>query len=540
MTLSTENLERLKFAKLGEKDQHALKIFYPVLEKKFSKITDAFYEHLFSYPQLKNFFRSDAILNHVKEAQKNHWLHLFEGSFDEEFFKKSQEIGRIHEKIGLEPRWYIGGYAFALCQIIPDVVAEYRWHPQKMIDQLQSLIKAVCIDMDVALSVYVEKGEDSALKTAMSQMSDSLDQALQSAVGKIVTLSDDMSHQSKIMESSVKTVVQQMDFARSSSYQTKENVDNVSSSSQQLLSAVQEISSQMNRSTTMMSDALHQSRAAGEVMHHLAQGATKIGEVVKLINDISNQTNLLALNATIEAARAGEAGKGFAVVAAEVKSLATQTSKATGDIANQVRFIQEATQNSVAAIDIILKTIEDMNQVSNIIASAVEEQNASTQEISRNISHAASDCTEVLQNVNRVHDEMTQTSQVSNLVQTKCQDVNTQIVDLKNTLVEILRQSVAGDRRKGSRQIVNLPITFEKHGQMNQGYIQEISSSGALIHVANVSLNPGETFTVSFSNGKNVGVTLVRAIKENYYAIEFDTKQKIEYLTEEEINYKSV
>ena len=121
----------------------------------------------------------------------------------------------------------------------------------------------------------------------------------------------------------------------------------------------------------------------------LSKAASRIGDVVELINTIAGQTNLLALNATIEAARAGEAGRGFAVVASEVKALAEQTAKATGEISQQISGIQSATEDSVGAIKEIGDTIGRMSEISSTIAAAVEEQGAATQEISRNIQHAA-------------------------------------------------------------------------------------------------------------------------------------------------------
>ena len=121
----------------------------------------------------------------------------------------------------------------------------------------------------------------------------------------------------------------------------------------------------------------------------LAQAAQKIGEVVRLINDIASQTNLLALNATIEAARAGEAGKGFAVVAIRGQGLATQTARATDEIAEQVTAMQRATQDCVGAIERIDGTIGRMNEISTSIAAAMEEQGAATQEIARNVEQAA-------------------------------------------------------------------------------------------------------------------------------------------------------
>jgi methyl-accepting chemotaxis protein len=148
----------------------------------------------------------------------------------------------------------------------------------------------------------------------------------------------------------------------------------------------------------------------------LAEAAQKIGDVVKLINDIAGQTNLLALNATIEAARAGEAGKGFAVVASEVKSLATQTAKATEDIANQVKAIQSATGDSVAAIEGITTTITRINEIATTVASAVEEQGAATKEIARNVQQASAGTTEVSRNISGVTQAAGETGAASSQV----------------------------------------------------------------------------------------------------------------------------
>jgi methyl-accepting chemotaxis protein len=145
--------------------------------------------------------------------------------------------------------------------------------------------------------------------------------------------------------------------------------------------------------------------AAGETDQRikvLAEAAQKIGDVVKLISDIAGQTNLLALNATIEAARAGEAGKGFAVVASEVKALATQTARATEEIAQQIGSIQAATGESVTAIARINEIIQRVNQIGSSIAAAIEEQGAATQEIARNVQQVAAGVAGVSSNITEV------------------------------------------------------------------------------------------------------------------------------------------
>src|SRR5439155_11456173 len=147
---------------------------------------------------------------------------------------------------------------------------------------------------------------------------------------------------------------------------------------------------QVTASAQIAGKAVSEAERTHQTVRSLADTAQKIGDVVKLINDIAGQTNLLALNATIEAARAGEAGKGFAVVASEVKSLATQTAKATEEIGSQIASIRAATGGAVQAIGGIAETIRRMNEIAGAVAVAVEQQTAATSEIARDIQRAAS------------------------------------------------------------------------------------------------------------------------------------------------------
>jgi len=183
------------------------------------------------------------------------------------------------------------------------------------------------------------------------------------------------------------------------SEQATQNVQTVSAATEELSASTQEISRQVNRAASIIENGVKQATQSNDKVRGLAAAAEKIGDVVKIINDIAGQTNLLALNATIEAARAGDAGKGFAVVASEVKLLADQTARATEEIAGQVRAIQEATQSSAASIQSVTETIERVNETTATIAAAVVEQGAATQEIARNVLEAAKGTRDVTHNI---------------------------------------------------------------------------------------------------------------------------------------------
>jgi len=180
------------------------------------------------------------------------------------------------------------------------------------------------------------------------------------------------------------------------------NIQTVASAAEQLGASTQEISRRVQDTTRITQEAVEGVQTADVTIEGLSAAAQKIGEIVSLINDIASQTNLLALNATIEAARAGEAGKGFAVVANEVKHLATQTARATNEIAEQISGIQATTQHAVSAIKVVGGAITRVNEVVSSIAAAVEEQNAATQEIVRNVSEAAAGNSEVTRSITEV------------------------------------------------------------------------------------------------------------------------------------------
>nr|WP_298690306.1 methyl-accepting chemotaxis protein [uncultured Dongia sp.] len=254
-------------------------------------------------------------------------------------------------------------------------------------------------------------------------------------VRSLTTASTELAVDAQTMSSAAEETSQQSTVVAAASEEASVNVQTVASAAEELSSSISEISRQVTQSMTITNQGVGEAERTNKQIQMLSVAAQRIGDVVKLINDIANQTNLLALNATIEAARAGEMGKGFAVVASEVKNLATQTAKATEEISSSITEMQRATNESVEAVQHIGQTISQMNEISTGIASAMEEQGAATQEIARNVQQASAGTAEVSSNIVGITEAARDTGKSA----VRVKDVSGQI----STQVEVLQTEVA-------------------------------------------------------------------------------------------------
>jgi methyl-accepting chemotaxis protein len=312
-------------------------------------------------------------------------------------------------------------------------------------DEVGQMASAVQIFKDNMVEgdrLKAEQEEAQRKAQARAARMEEITRAFESSVGGVVqavaSQATQMEGSAQSMSATAEETTKQAAAVAAASEQSSANVQTVASATEELSSSISEIGRQVSHSSQIAAGAVTEAGKANDMVQGLVSAASKIGEIVALINEIADQTNLLALNATIEAARAGDAGKGFAVVAAEVKNLATQTSKATEDIRAQINSVQGATQDAVRAIGTIGKTIGEIDQIAAAIAAAVEEQGAATKEIARNVEEAAKGTQEVSSNIGGVTEAANGTGVVAGQVLTSARALTGQSGHLRELVQTFL------------------------------------------------------------------------------------------------------
>jgi len=421
-----ERNSRIKFLRITDSTLDILRNFWPIVEKNLPNILEEFYSHTQNEPYLRTILSNQ--VDRLKVAQTTHWHRLFNGRFDETYIQGVRTIGLIHNKIGLEPRWYIGGYAFVLSHLTDLAVRKFGWRKTQLRETIKAVNSAVMLDMDFAISVYQDSmlEERSRRQRSVDALIGAFEHKVTAALEALASAAAELNSTATSMANAAEETTRRATSVAAASEQASINVSSVAAAAEEMTSTIREISHQVEQSDEIARRAVAEADATIAEMTSLAEMASSIDSVVVTINEIAGQTNLLAWNATIEAARAGEAGRGFAVVASEVKALAGQTTKATDVIATQIRAIQAATGGSVAKIRGIGNTIGEISQTTTAIAVAMEEQSATTQDISRNIEEAAKGTEDVSLSISTVSVEASIAGNASKMVKNASIEIENQ------------------------------------------------------------------------------------------------------------------
>jgi methyl-accepting chemotaxis protein len=435
---STQTLnERLEFIGLDDAQRQTLATLAPTIAASLDGALDTFYARARKTPEAARFFSSEAHIQHAKNHQIHHWNTIASGRFDAAYVEAVSTIGRTHARLGLEPRWYIGGYALILESIISAVVGDAlkgfpRQKKRKQISEsISAVIKAAMVDMDYSISTYLEALAlerdkaasqhlelESQQKTALAALDHALSQLAEGDLS--APLTQDLAANFASLKTNYNTALESLNAAMTDISVTAgavlaqseqisaatENMakrtENQASALEETAAALEEISTiakEAETRTTEIHNAVRESAAeaiksssvveqAAEAMSAIEQSSRRMTQVIGVIDEIAFQTNLLALNAGVEAARAGESGRGFAVVAQEVRELAQRSAnaakeikvligKSTEDVARGVGLVH----STGLALRNIGERVQSINGVMTAIAQSSREQSVGVGEI---------------------------------------------------------------------------------------------------------------------------------------------------------------
>ncbi|KLN60485.1 hypothetical protein WH96_12265 [Kiloniella spongiae] len=375
-------------------------------------------------------------------------------------------------------------------------------------DEMGEMSRAVQVFKENSIEITQTRAENAkrreeqaaCLKAEILSIADALGQEVRDAVEDANAKTTEMRTASRNMNEIVESLTNRTTSVSTSTGQASERIQAVASASEELSSSIGEITRQVEQSNAITLKAVGEAQSTDTTISELSGAAEKIGNVVNLIQDIAEQTNLLALNATIEAARAGDAGKGFAVVASEVKSLATQTAKATEEISDQVTSIRNETGKAVTAIRSITGTISQVNDIAQTIGDSIEQQDLATREISQNVQETAINTTEASNEVSHLAIETSEVKNISTQVRDNADQTADQILELQNRMAGVLRklrESAVGNRRSAERFEGPWSATLINGQEMIEVELINLSQSGAKVsplsvipdHVSQIKLS---------------------------------------------------
>jgi len=431
---------RLTFMELDDSGRARLRALKPVLQTALGPALDRFYAKVAETPETRRFFSSDAHMKAAKGAQVGHWANIVNGDFNDEYSARVHAIGQVHAKIGLEPRWYIGGYALIAEHLIEEVVKAHwpkgrgllrkKSSPNEVGAMLASLVKGIFLEMDLSISVYLDASDvakqravqeevlagerelvsrtfgvalhrvsegdltariTSELPSTYKKLAEDFNQAigaLGEAIGGIGAGASQIHLNAKEIAAAADDLSRRTERQAASLEETAAAIEEVTRTVSQTAEGADRANSTVMAARTNAEQSGEVVNHAITVMQEIQSSSTSIARIVDVIDEIAFQTNLLALNAGIEAARAGEAGRGFAVVASEVRGLAQRCADAAKDIQSLIAKSREQVEDGVASVNRVAQSLQqivaqvvEVSSVFGSIRASTAEQATGLQEV---------------------------------------------------------------------------------------------------------------------------------------------------------------
>ena len=436
--MMTKHRKRLDFLGFGDAQKALLKSLQPTVRESIDAALETFYEKVRATPETARFFREEAHIAGAKGRQATHWDVISSGALDENYIQSVTTIGKVHARIGLEPRWYIAGYALVLENLIRATMVRHwpgmfgKSKADGLAAEVAVIVKAALLDMDYAISVYLDElaQQREQAEAARKQAEDEQRLALGELTSVLGLLADgdlesrlpaglpenflgmveNYNDSVETLRESISTVRAAAQQILHSSQQISEATASLSQRTEQQAASIEESSAALHelsesvtatargarKAADVTGDALSVAQSSGMVvsdavaaMGAIERSSTEISKIISVIDEIAFQTNLLALNAGVEAARAGEAGRGFAVVAQEVRELAQRSANAAKEIKTIIAESSSQVQTGVSLVNKsgeslgdIIDRVHELDKIIQGIAAATSEQSAGLSEVS--------------------------------------------------------------------------------------------------------------------------------------------------------------
>lgn len=342
------------FVGLTAEDIQSLANVRSIMEENVDKVVNAFYERLSQIPHLINIIESHSSIEKLKQTLQKYLLDMFSGDVGRDYVIRRKVIGNVHNRINLFPEWYIGAYTIIQNAVLELFMEKLSAHDAKKV--YHSFQRLCSFDIQIGISTYIESYSSSMMKLneveeLQHRLSESSASLAANAEETTATISEKEQHVEEMMQ----------------------GVEEIQETSERMIDQVEGGKTKVTSSLGEIDNIVNLISATQQMTDELSDSSTKIGQVVKVIRDISSQTNVLSLNATIEAARAGEHGRGFTVVAKEVRNLAHQTEEALDHIQEQISNVQGKVQHFETAFHQIVEQAGSFRDINRGIIEVLEE-----------------------------------------------------------------------------------------------------------------------------------------------------------------------
>ena len=465
------------------------------IEARIDPIMEEFYGAVTSDERLGKILSGSRGWQHLAGAQKEHWRHLLSGSVDNALHERGKRIGAAHVRVGLGPGAYISSYSW----LTEAFVAELLAGNPKLIPPVTALLRAVFMDMSLALSAFLDINEGASRQAEAKALAETVEKEMRHINRAVKGQADELARVVADMAAAIGHVSDGVGLVEKSTDSSSAAISSVASATEEMLASSREVGRQAENTSALVQQAVKRTDEASRSIERLSAETARVAKAVELIDGIAHQTNLLALNATIEAARAGEAGRGFAVVAAEVKQLSQRTAEATKEITQVVSGIDEATQIAVTAMRDIGGAVRDIDTVAGEVSQNASMQIQSIGEVAQSAQSAAAGVGELEHSVDLINTGSTHARDITGRVRTYTTRMVDLVEHLESRLLVTLKGFASLDQRREARYPARIDCSVEFGGRSQRIRTVEISRGGCLLPMLSPEPAVGETLTLDLA-----------------------------------------